>query len=220
VSKWTYNQYIRFLRQVFEIAVDSKVIADSPAADLKQLTPEKPIRLTPTWEQFQAITKSIRSQRFNADAEDSANLVEFMGIAGVGTAECSSLRGEHIQLEKGSINLYRKKTDSGFSIPIFPQLRPFLEKLREQGRIENGQPVFKIKDPKKGLDGACKRLKFPHFSSRALRRCFITRAIELGVDFKTLSAWQGHQDGGVLIARTYSHLRNEHSESMAKKLVG
>src|SRR5207249_11109611 len=28
---------------------------------------------------------------------------------------------------------------------------------------------------------------------RALRRCFITRAIELGVDSKTISAWHGHQ---------------------------
>ena len=51
------------------------------------------------------------------------------------------------------------------------------------------------------------------------RRCFITRAIEKGVDFKTIASWQGHRDGGVLIAKTYSHLRNEHSDNMAKKLV-
>ncbi len=44
---------------------------------------------------------------------------------------------------------------------------------------------------KKGLSAACNRLKFQHFSSRALRRCFITRAIEFGIDFKTMSAWQG-----------------------------
>src|SRR5204862_8253153 len=93
------------------------------------------------------------------------------------------------------------------------------ERFKQEGKIKVGEPVFEIQDPKKALGSACKRLKFQHFSSRALRRCFITRAIELGVDFKTISAWQGHQDGGVLIAKTYSHLRNEHSDNMAKKLV-
>ena len=74
-------------------------------------------------------------------------------------------------------------------------------------------------NPKKALDAACKRLNLPHFSPRSLRRCFITRAIEKGVDFKTIASWQGHRDGGVLIAKTYSHLRNENSDNMAKTLV-
>jgi hypothetical protein len=63
-------------------------------------------------------------------------------------------------------------------------------------------------------------LSFPHFSHRAFRRCFITRAIELGVDFKTLAGWQGHKDGSALTAQTYSHLRTEHSDRMAEKMVG
>ncbi len=130
----SFNEYVRFVRHLFAIALDHKVIGDSPAADFKQVKMDKPIRPTPNWEQFLAIVEDIRN-------------------------------------------------------------------------------------PKKALDAACQRLKFPHFSSRASRRCFITRAIELGVDFKTISAWQGHQDGGVLIAKTYSHLRNEHSDNMAKKLV-
>jgi hypothetical protein len=41
----------------------------------------------------------------------------------------------------------------------------------------------------------------------------------MGIDFKTIAAWQGHQDGGVLIAKTYSHLRNEHADKMAEKLA-
>ena len=130
------------------------------------------------------------------------------------------MRGEHIDQASGRITLYRKKTDVGYMIPIFPQLKALIERFSEEGKIGTGQQVFCVKDPKKALDAACKRLKLPHFSSRALRRCFVTKAIELGVDFKTVSAWQGHRDGGVLIAKTYSHLRNEHSDNMAKKLIG
>lgn len=43
------------------------------------------------------------------DHDDSADLIEFMGEAGVGTAECASLRGEHIDFENNRITLYRHK---------------------------------------------------------------------------------------------------------------
>ena len=52
-----------------------------------------------------------------------------------------------------------------------------------------------------------------------MRRMFITRAIELGVDVKVIAQWQGHQDGGVLILKTYSHVRALHSQRMAQLLV-
>ena len=215
----SHNEYVRFVRNLFTLAVDHKVISESPAAAFKGLKVETPIRSTPSWDQFMEIVTDIRSQKFNADAQESADLVEFMGRAGVGTAECANLLGQHINLKEERITLYRKKTDIGYSIPIFPQLKPLIERFKQEGRIRVGEPVFGVKDPKKALDAACKRLKCEHFSARSLRRCFITRAVELGVDFKTIAAWQGHQDGGVLIAKTYSHLRNEHSDNMAKKLV-
>jgi len=215
----TYNEYARFVRHVFGLGVKLRVLSSSPAAEIKGLRVEAPLRTTPTWDQFQAIVANIRSQKFSDTAEDSADLVEFMGLAGGGTAECANLKGEHIDFASNRITLYRQKTDTGFSIPIFPQLLPFLKRLEAAGKIVAGQPVFRVASPKKGLTASCKRLELPPFSPRALRRCFITRAVELGVDFKTISSWQGHRDGGVLIAKTYSHLRNEHSESMAKRLT-
>jgi len=48
---------------------------------------------------------------------------------------------------------------------------------------------------------------------------FITRAIELGVDVKTIALWQGHKDGGLLILRAYSHVRPIHSQRMAALLT-
>ena len=218
MKKVSFNEYIRFTRHLFAIALKARALGESPAAGFKLLRPEQPIRQTPDWKQFQAIVKDIRAQQFNAEAQDSADLVEFMGQAGVGTAECAGLMGEHIDFEAKRITLYRSKTDTGYTIPIFPQVLPLLKRLRDRGQMEQGQRVFRVRDPKKALGASCKRLKLPHFSPRSLRRCFITRAIEKGVDFKTIAGWQGHRDGGVLIAKTYSHLRNEHSNNMAKKL--
>jgi integrase len=215
----SYNEYLRFLRHLFTIAINHKVIAESPVMSFKQLRVEKPVRQTPSWDEFLQLVADIRNQKFNADATDSADLVEFMGRAGVGTAECANLMGENIDFTGGRITLYRKKTDVGYVVPMYPQVKGLLERMNEAGKIKGGQAVFKVKDPKKALDAACKRLKLANYSSRALRRCFITRAVEMGIDFKTISAWQGHQDGGVLIAKTYSHLRMEYSDKMAAKMT-
>jgi hypothetical protein len=38
------------------------------------------------------------------------------------------------------------------------QVRGLLEKIRAPGRIKNGERVFRIRDPKKALTNACKRL--------------------------------------------------------------
>jgi hypothetical protein len=43
--------------------------------------------------------------------------------------------------------------------------------------------------------------------------------LELGVDVKTVAQWQGHQDGGVLILKTYSHVRALHSQRMAQLMT-
>ena len=213
------NEYIRFLHQLFTLAIDSRVVSESPAAGIQMLKKEKPVRVTPSWEQFKAIVQAVRTQKFNGDAEETGELVEFMGLAGLGQAECALIHGEHVDFANSKITLYRAKTNTPFSIPLFPQLQPFMDRLKAECRIQVGQPLFKVRDPKRALAAACIRLGYPNFSPRSLRRCFITRAIEKGVDFKTLASWQGHQDGGALIAKTYSHLRNEHSDAMAKRLV-
>src|SRR6266481_1321122 len=86
-----------------------------------------PVWATPTWKQFLAIVRDIRSQKFSADAQDSADLVEFMGKAGAGTAECAGLCGEHIDFQNKRITLYRHKTATGYTIPLFPQLHGLLD---------------------------------------------------------------------------------------------
>ena len=36
---------------------------------------------------------------------------------------------------------------------------------------------------------------------------------------KAVAAWLGHKDGGVLVARTYGHLRDEFSTALAQRMV-
>jgi integrase len=213
----SHNAFVTVLRELFDFAVRDNCIAKSPCAHLKFRKREKPIRLTPTYEQFNAIIADVRAQPFNADAQDSADFLEFLGLAGLGQAEAGSLTRADIDFDAGRLITFRHKTSRGFAVPIFPQLRQMLERLCE-GK-SNGDHVFKVRDAKKALAGACRRLGYPAFSQRSLRRMFITRAIQLGVDVKTIAEWQGHRDGGKLILDTYSHVNPAHSHRMAQLLT-
>jgi integrase len=211
------NLFISCINEIFELAVRDRIIAVSPAAHLRYAKREKPIRPTPTYEEFKAIIADVRGQPFNADAQDSANFLEFLGLAGLGQAEAGSLTRSDIDFDAGHIITFRHKTSTGFAIPIFPQVRPLLKRLCESKA--NGDRVFKIRDAKKALAGACRRLGLPPFSQRSLRRLFITHAIEKGVDVKVIAQWQGHRDGGKLILDTYSHVNPAHSQRMAELMT-
>ena len=213
-----WNIAFMVIRAAFALAVKDRVLFESPAAGLTYRKRKRPIRLTPTWEQFQAIITDVRAQEFNGHgAEESADLIEFCGLAGLGQAEVSGIQRSHVDLDADRIIIYRHKTDTGFAIPIYPQLRPLIEK-RCAGKKPN-QHLFGIGQARAALANACRRLEFPAFSHRSLRRLFITRALELGIDVQTIARWQGHRDGGKLILDTYGHVRTEHSNRMAQLLT-
>jgi hypothetical protein len=67
------------LRSALQLAVNDKIISEKPVGKkfgVKYRKRAKPIRLTPTFEQFKAIVTSIRAQRFNR--ERSAKKAAFL----------------------------------------------------------------------------------------------------------------------------------------------
>jgi integrase len=212
------NAHLWLLKDLFDFAIRDKLLITSPAEHMKSARPKTPKRLTPSFEQFQAIVASVREQRFNGHgAEDSADFLEAQGLLGLGQAELSSMTRQDVDLERGQIAVLRHKTGERFVIPIYPQSRALLEKVCAGKR--HSQKLFAIGNAKKALAAACKRLDFPHFSQRSFRRMFITQAIERGVDVKVIAEWQGHRDGGMLILKTYSHVRAAHSQRMAQLMT-
>jgi integrase len=142
---------------------------------------------------------------------ESADFAEFLGLAGVGQAEAVGLKWEDIDLKAGRINYVRKKTKTAFHTPVFAWLKPLLTKLRKEGATSG--PVFKIKNVKKALAAACRRLGLPHFTQRGLRAMRIKRLWEAGVDVKIIAQWQGHRDGGKLIMTIYTEVFGSSSDS-------
>jgi integrase len=213
-SEAYYNAALSLVRNALEKAVGDHVIMENPAGALKYRKRKRPIRLTPTWEQFSSIVKDIRAQEFNGHgAEESADFIEFCGLAGLGQAEVAAIKRSDIDLDAERIIVYRHKTDTGFVIPVYPQLRSLIEKLCK-GRRPN-EHLFSIGQARMAISNACRRLELPPFTHRSLRRMFITLALERGIDVQTIARWQGHRDSGQLILSTYGHVRQEHSQRMA-----
>jgi integrase len=244
----SFNEYIRVAKDIFKLAVADRVIVKSPAADLRRKKLHDVDHRTPTQEQFHAIVADIRAHRFNAHAKDSADFIEFMALAGLGQAELKNLRicdfveekVAKMVIDEGQsrleervverLEVRRGKTGKKFRVPVYPKVKPLLIKLIAQASMPAPQTnedkanfslrrLFRIDDAKKALGGACKRLGLPQYEPRSLRRLFITDAVEKGLTFKVIAATQGHSDGGVLIAKTYSHLRTEHLDEMAARLT-
>ena len=206
----SYNRYCGFLKELFGIAVADKIIIDSPFNGVKTRwkKPQKPERFVPTLEEFEKIVADIRSQKFNAEAEDSADFIEFEGLAGLGQAEAASLKWGDIDWEQNVMHILRHKTHERFQVRIYEWLKPMLKRLEEKcpSPPSPNTNVFKMKDAKKSLAAACKRLGYRKFTQRNIRAALIRRLWRGGVDKKLISMWQGHQDGGRLILSTYTEV--------------
>ena len=72
----------------------------------------------------------------------------------------------------------------------------------------------------KALRTACDNdhAKMPDFGFHDCRHYFISHCVMSGIDYMTIARWVGHQDGGVLIGKVYSHLSNEHARRQAERV--
>jgi integrase len=80
-------------------------------------------------------------------------------------------------------------------------------------------PVAGVCECQKAIDSAYKKLGITRFIHHDLRHLCATRCIEFGVDIPTVSRWLGPSDGGALAMKTCGHLRDQHSTTMAQKVV-
>ncbi len=114
-----------------------------------------------------------------------------------------------------------KTTQSIRIIPIPKQLICYLKKLKKETDgdyvINNkGKPIA-TRSYQNSFDLIQKKLGIKHKGFHSLRHTFATRALESGMDIKTLSEIMGHKNPNVTLAR-YAHSMLEHKTEMMNKL--
>ncbi len=206
---------------VLNAAERGGIILDNPAKLLpNRKLPRIEIQI-PTHEQFRSLIKQMRL----ADSRGmyGADLVELLAYSGMRLNEAVNLLWDDINFERGCFSVtggeYGTKNHDIRTVPLFPAMRKLLERIRS-GRTEiNSRYVTPIKGARTLMASAAKKAGIPRFTHHSMRHYFCSNAIEAGVDFKVIAGWLGHKDGGILVAKTYGHLRDTHSFEMAKRMT-
>lgn len=114
-----------------------------------------------------------------------------------------------------------KTTNSRRLIPLPKQLLPILKGIKKKSKSPfvvsaNGSSVS-VRSYQRSFELLLKRLNIPHKGFHSLRHTFATRALECGMDVKTLSEILGHKNPTITLNR-YAHSLMEHKADMMNRL--
>lgn len=114
------------------------------------------------------------------------------------------------------------KTSSSIrTIPLPRQIVPLLREVKKKSHsiyvISNGKKPIAIRSYQRSFDLVLKNLNIHHRGFHSLRHTFATRALECGMDVKTLSEILGHKNPTVTLNR-YVHSLMEHKKEMMNRL--
>ena len=106
-------------------------------------------------------------------------------------------------------------------IPIPKNLIPVLRKYKKSSDSpyvvsERGKPVS-VRSYQRSFELLQKRLKLQHRGFHSLRHTFATRALECGMDVKTLSEILGHINPNITLKR-YAHSMLDHKKEMMNRI--
>ena len=155
--------------------------------------------------------------------------------SGLRIGELIALQWSDIDFAKGTLTVSKschdgkngliidepKTATSRRTIPLPKQLMPLVKMLKKRSDSDfvvssHGKPVS-VRSYQRSFELLLKKLKIPHKGFHSLRHTFATRAIECGMDVKTLSEILGHKNPTVTLNR-YAHSLMEHKADMMNRL--
>ena len=173
------------------------------------------------------------------------NQTKFFGVllclyTGLRIGELMALEWSDIDMTKGEIqisktcyygknnnDIYGRITDvpktasSIRVIPIPKRLIPYLKDANKKSRsthiVSNGTKPISIRSYQRSFSRLLQKLGIEHHGFHSLRHTFATRALECGMDVKTLSEILGHKSPTITLNR-YSHSMMEHKKEMMNRL--
>ena len=114
-----------------------------------------------------------------------------------------------------------KTTTSMRVIPFPKQLLPLLRETKKKNGskyvVGDGEKIISVRSYQRTFELLLKKNGIPHKGFHSLRHTFATRAIECGVDVKTLSEILGHKNPTITLNR-YAHSLMEHKKDMMNRL--
>lgn len=236
LSATSTNMMLSILNLAFEYACDMEYVEENPCVRVRRTKPEAKKVEAFTVEEQRAI--EIEISRSDDRRLHGIRLCLYTGIR---IGELLGLTWDDIDLDRGVIKItktvYREKGENGAwrlcvdtpktkaSDRIIPlpeyitnmlrqdyesAISPYVveNKKGERMSIRSYQYIFEKLTERAGV----RKLNF-----HALRHTFATRAIECGMDIKTVADIMGHQNASITLNR-YAHCMLDHKIEMMQKL--
>lgn len=114
-----------------------------------------------------------------------------------------------------------KTSSSKRIIPIPKQILPLLKEVKKRSLskyvVANGEKEVSVRSYQRSFSLLQEKIKIPHHGFHALRHTFATRAIECGMDVKSLSEILGHKSPTITLNR-YVHSLMAHKKEYMNRL--
>ena len=190
---------------------------------------EKPVECFTLAEQ-----KRIEQEILNGKKDKLYGIILCL-YSGLHIGELIALQWTDIDFTKGTLTVSKschdgkdgiiidepKTATSRREIPLPKQLLPILKGIKKRSDspfivFANGKSVS-VRSYQRSFELLLKRLGIPHKGFHSLRHTFATRALECGMDVKTLSEILGHKNPTITLNR-YAHSLMEHKTDMMNRL--
>ena len=154
---------------------------------------------------------------------------------GLRVGELIALQWKDIDLQKGLLTVSRschdasdgiafdepKTASSRRVIPLPKQLLPHLKRIKKSSNsafvVSADGNAVSVRSYQRSFELLLKKLHIAHRGFHSLRHTFATRALECGMDVRTLSEILGHKNPTVTLNR-YAHSLLEHKAAMMNRL--
>lgn len=222
-SPTRYNGTLETLRAVLQLGVELGCIAENPMVFANK---RKGIRGIPRakvvpkdWQLPERKEFNTLVQRLNAlpSRLRASRTVRFIAFSGLRIGAARLVMPSDVDLERNCLSKPKfKYSDSATRLPMFKELRKVCEELLADYPGEG--PLLPIKNPRRALKNACNECGVEPLNNHALRKLFVTRCLESGVDVRTCADWVDHKDNGALLLKRYAHVIDGHSQRMSHKV--
>ena len=230
LSANSVNAVISVIQSSLKTAHLLGLTTEYTADKLKRLMlKEKPVECFTLTEQ-----KNIEQAILNGKKDKLYGIILCL-YSGLRIGELMALQWSDIDFTKGILTISKschdgkdglvidepKTTTSRRVIPLPKQLLPLLKGIKKKSDSPfvvsaNGKPVS-VRSYQRSFELLLKKIKIPHKGFHSLRHTFATRALECGMDVKTLSEILGHKNPTVTLNR-YAHSLMEHKADMMNRL--
>lgn len=224
-SARTVNIEVTTLRNVLKSAIKDHLLNTLPQFErLKELTPK---RRCLTSEEIDRLAKAaLACPRTGRMVHD---FILLMAYCGGRWSETLRIRWQDVDFDQKQLHIGAdglSKNGEARAVDFNSRLETHLLEMKTR-RVPDSEFLFPA--PRRSKDESPHAMSFnktirevrvkanvPDFTCHMCRHYFASMALMSKVDIHTVAAWLGHRDNGVLLAKTYSHLLNEHKREQAQ----